>query len=65
MEDNKLKFTVSADITLAVTNTRAGIIPTGVWMNCDALLVMALMLGAGIVFFTRRGRKRRRTDEEE
>ena len=65
VEDNKLKFTVSADITLAVTNTRAGIIPTGVWMNCDALLVMALMLGAGIVFFTRRGRKRRRTDEEE
>ncbi|MBQ9872582.1 MAG: hypothetical protein IJM27_11740, partial [Eubacterium sp.] len=59
------RFTVSADITLAVTNTRAGIIPTGVWMNCDALLVMALMLGAGIVFFTRRGRKRRRTDEED
>ena len=57
-EDGNTKtFTVSDDITLAFTNTRDGIIPTGIWISFKALAVLGAACLAGMFYFWRRKRK--------
>ena len=52
-------FTVSDDITLAVTNTLNAAIPTGVWMSFGTLLLLGGLCLVGILCMIITGRKRR------
>ena len=53
---------ISANTTLAFTNTKTGVIPTGIILSAAGLIVVAIIVVAGIVFF---GVRSRRKYEEE
>ena len=57
-EDNGIKD----DTTLTFTNTKTGVIPTGIILSAAGLIVVAIIVVAGIVFF---GVRSRRKYEEE
>ncbi len=57
VDDSALTFTVTDDVTLSVTNTRDGIIPTGVWLSFKALGALGAACLAGMFYFWRRKRK--------
>jgi hypothetical protein len=50
-------FTVSDDVTLAVTNTLNAAIPTGVWMSFGTLLLLGGLCLIGIFCITSRKRR--------
>ena len=54
--------TVDADITAAFTNTRQGVIPTGVLLTVAPFAIGLLLFGALAVFFV--AKKKRRAEEE-
>lgn len=58
---NSKKFTVSDDVVLAVTNTRDGIVPSGIWISYGLMAAA----GAAIFLFMLTLRRRRRRLEEE
>jgi fibro-slime domain-containing protein len=57
-EIHSKKFTVTEDTTLLVTNTRDGIVPTGVWVSFGTLFGIGAALLLGIAFIMRMRRKR-------
>ncbi|HAV91271.1 MAG TPA: hypothetical protein DCW44_08375 [Eubacterium sp.] len=56
---SSMKFIITGDTTLAVTNTRNAVIPTGVWTNYGKWMLLMLLFLGGVVYF---GRKKK--DEE-
>lgn len=56
---SSMKFTITGDTTLAVTNTRNAVIPTGVWTNYGKWMLLMLLFLGGVIYF---GRKKK--DEE-
>ena len=54
---NGISFTVSDDVTLAVTNTLNAAIPTGVWMSFGTLLLLGGLCLIGIFCITSRKRR--------
>ena len=57
-ELNSKEFTVSEDVTLLVTNTLDGVVPTGVWLSGGSLFGIGIVLLFGIAFLFRMRRKR-------
>ena len=53
---------IKGNTTLTFTNTKQGVIPTGIILSAAGLIVVAILVVAGVVFF---GVRSRRKYEEE
>ena len=56
--NNTMQIEMTADATLAVTNTLEGVVPTGIRLDAVNLVLIALLLLCGVVVFYRRSRRR-------
>ena len=55
---NTMEIEMTADATLAVTNTLESIVPTGIRLDVVSLALMAMLMLCGVVIFYRRSRRR-------
>lgn len=65
LSENKVSDTeITADTTIAFTNNREGVIPTGVILSVAAPVVIGLAVLGGIIFLVIRNKKRDAEEEE-